>query len=29
MAGELVVLEPYAGLGVHVVPGYVGRSLET
>jgi hypothetical protein len=29
VAGESVVLEPHAGVGVPVVPGYVGRSPET
>jgi hypothetical protein len=28
VAGELVVLEPCAGVGVLVVPRYVGRSTE-
>jgi hypothetical protein len=29
VAGKSVVLEPYTGVGVPVVPGYVGRSSET
>jgi hypothetical protein len=29
VAGESVVLKPYAGVGIPVVPGYVGQSSET
>jgi hypothetical protein len=28
MAGESVVLEPHAGVGVPDVPRYIGRSVE-
>jgi hypothetical protein len=28
VAGELVVLEPHAGVGVPIVPRYVGQSME-
>jgi hypothetical protein len=29
VAGESAVLEPHAGVGVPVVPRYIGRSMET